>query len=90
MSYLGFREEWIHKDKIQHVVSNDTVIVYFGRHVAEMRTTFDSKIFGVKTYVLELVELDEADELLILFKLYNILGLLIGLKSVHQHQLRVA
>ena len=55
-----------------------------------MRTTFDSKIFGVKTYVLELVELDEADELLILFKLYNILGLLISLKSVNQHQLRVA
>ena len=67
VSYLGLIVERVHQDKIQHVVCDDTLVIDFGRHETKMRATLDSKVFRVKSYIFELVKLDEADKLLILF-----------------------
>lgn len=86
---LGFTVEWVHQNEIEHVVCDDSLVVDFGGHKAEMRATLDSEAFWIESDVFKLVELDEAHEFFIFFKLQDELGLLICLERVHQDQFGV-
>jgi len=88
---LRIREEGIHQDQIEPVLLHVAgVLADAGGQKRDVRAAFNFKVLWVETYVLEGVELYEADKLFIFFEFEDKHLLVLHLQSILQADLGVS